>query len=818
MIRRNKALAIFCSLSLLVQFFVCPTNALDRKEMWTGEIGIVQDQLPKLHKNLFSNITKEQWNNRLDKLKENIDQLTDSQVRVEMMKTIASVGDGHTSTYTTAISFFPFYFVWLKDGIFCEAATSSQKEAFCNKLVAIGGIGIDKAIEMVTECVSHDNEYGLQDSLTYWLTDVDVLTGLGIIKDTNNAIYTFEDKTGKRIDVSARAYSSWGLVSWDKDDKYEDIIRTNPPIFRSNARYNYWVDYFPQYSLVYIQYNRCRSYTDYSFSEFINDIKEFFDEKTPSKLVIDMRQNGGGSSSVMAPLLDWVTTSYVNKPDKLFVVTGKGTFSSAVINSVQLKQSTEATFVGEPTGGKPNHFGEVNYFSLEKAKMNVFYSTKFFKIYYDNKVDALYPDDIIETTSEQYFSGIDPIMDAIVNGTVKIPVKKKPPKPVLSREKRWEKDIDEAIKLLSGEASYINLNVSEIEKKLNILKTKIPSLSDSTILLEIQSLIASSGQPTLKVDLSSLSSLPVRFISLPDGIFVYSAIDKYKNLLGKKLTAIGGVNVDVSIMMKLRTLIPADNFSSMASNFADYAIFPDILKHLEIIKESKTVDMSFEDKDGCIEDVSMKLENYDQKDLLVVPPYDKPETSPLYCKKTSNYWSEFIPENNTLYVRFKKTEQDSYLFSVFAADFQSKYLSNNTRKIVLDLRGNRGGETALAEDFIRDVVVKANSARVPVFVLIDRYTQGSAVYDACMLRNLCKAVIVGENAGSKANHCGNPKTVTMEYESLTVQIPTQSYNFEQNVNLNTFSPSIPIDLRSSDYFQGSDPVLDWVLKTKKELF
>lgn len=814
MIGRNKALAILCSLSLLSHFFICPANALDRKEMWTGEIGILQDQLPKLHKNLFSNIAKEQWNNRLDKLKENIDQLTDSQVRVEMMKTVASVGDAHTSTYTTAISFFPFYFVWLKDGIFCESATSSQKDALCNKLVGIGGIEIDKAIEMVTECISHDNEYGLQDSLTYWLTDVDVLTGLGIIKDVNNAIYTFEDKNGKRVDVSARAYNSWGSVSWDKDDKYEDIIRTNPPIFRSNARYNYWADYFSQYSLVYIQYNRCRNYTDYSFSEFINDIKEFFDEKTPSKLVIDIRQNGGGSSSVMAPLLDWVTTSYVNKPDKLFVVTGKGTFSSAVINSVQLKQSTEATFVGEPTGGKPNHFGEVNYFSLEKAKMNVFYSTKYFKIYYDNKVDALYPDDIIETTSEQYFSGIDPIMDAIVNGTVNIPVKKEPPKPVLSREKRWEKDIDEAIKLLSGEASYINLNVSEIEKKLNILKTKIPSLSDSTILLEIQSLIASSGQPSLKVDLSSLPSLPVRFISLPDGIFVYSAIDKYKNLLGKKLTTIGGINVDVSIMMKLRTLIPADNFSSMTSNFADYAIFPDILKHLEIIKESKTVDMSFEDKDGCIEDVSMKLENYDQKDLLVVPPYDKPETSPLYCKKTSNYWSEFIPENNTLYVRFKKTEQDSCLFSVFVVDFQSKYLSNNTRKIVLDLRGNRGGETALAEDFIRDIVVKTNSARVPVFVLVDRYTQGSAVYDACMLRNLCKAVIVGENAGSKANHCGNPKTVTMEYESLTIQIPTQSYNFEQNVNLNTFSPSIPIDLKSFDYLQGNDPVLDWVLKTR----
>lgn len=814
MIIRNKALAILCCVSILFQVFVIPVNAVDRKEMWTSEIDILQDQLPKLHKNLFFNITKDQWNNRLDKLKENIDQLTDSQVRVEMMKTVASVGDGHTSTYLSAISFFPFYFVWLKDGVFCEAATSSQKDALCNKLVAIGGIEIDKVIEMVAECISHDNEYGLQDNLTYWLTDVDVLTGLGIIKDAKNAIYTFEDRKGKRVDVSAMAHDSWDSVSWDKDDKYEDVMRTNPPIFRSQPRYYYWGDYFSQCSLLYIQYNRCRSYTDYSFSEFIYDMKKLFAKKKPSKLVIDIRQNGGGSSSVMTPLLDWVNSSYINKPNNLFVITGKSTFSSAVINAVQLKRSTNATFVGEPTGGKPNHYGEVRYFTLEKAKMDVFYSTKYFNIFHDNKVDALYPDDVIETTSEEYFSGIDPIMDAIVNGTVKIPEKKEPPQPILSREKRREKDIDEAIKELSGEANYININVSEIEKKLNALKTKVLSLSDSLILLEIQSLLASSGQPMLRVDLSSLPDIPVRFISLPDGIFVHSANEKNKNLLGKRLATIAGKNVDVAMMMKMRSLFPSDNFSSMAANFADFIIYPDILKHLGFLAESKTVDMGFMDSDGCIEDVSIKLEDYNQTDLLITPPYDKPETSPLYCRKSNNYWSEFIPENNTLYVRFKKTEQDSCLFSVFAADFQSKYLSNNTRKIVLDLRGNRGGETALAEDFIRDIVVKANSARVPVFVLVDRYTQGSAVYDACMLRNLCKAVIVGENAGSKANHCGNPKTVTMEYESLTIQIPTQSYNFEQNVNLNTFCPSIPIDLRSFDYFQGNDPVLNWVLKTK----
>lgn len=815
MFSAKKVVLTICCILLCTNLPIQPTKALDRKGTWTSEIETIQNQLPKLHKNLFFKLTKDQWNSRLEKLKENIDQLTDSQVRVELMRTVASVGDGHTSTYLNTDSFFPFYFVWLKDGIFCEAATSSQNDALCKKLVAVGGIEIDKAVEMISECVSHDNEYGLKDNLTYWLTDVDVLTGLGIIKDTTNAIYTFEDKQGKRVDVSARAYDSWDLVTWEKDDKYEDIIRSNPPIFRSSKRYyHYWGNFFPQYSMMYIQYNRCRNYTDYPFSEFIDDAKAFFNEKKPSKLIIDLRQNSGGSSSVMAPLLDWVSTSYINKPNTLFVITGKATFSSAVINAVQLKKNTNATFVGEPTGGKPNHYGEIRNFILERSKMNVSYSTKYFFIYHDDKIDALMPDDLIETTSEQYFSGIDPIIDAIVNGTVRIPERKEPPKPILSRENRWEKDIDQALKLLTGEASYINLNVAEIEKKLNVLKSKVSMLSDQTLLLEIQSLLASSNQPMLRVDLSSLPNLPIRLKSMQDGVFVCSSIDKYKHLLGRKLASIGGKTVDTAMMMKMRTLLPSDNFSSMAANFADFSIYPDILVHLGLLEETNNVAMSFQDNNGCIEDVSMKLEDYEPKDLIAAKPYDKPETSPLYCRKTNNYWTDFIPESNSLYVRFQKTEQDSCLFSVFAQDFQSKYLSNNTRKIILDLRGNRGGEVAMAEEFARDIVVKANSARIPVYVLVDRYTQGSAVYNACILRNLCNAIIIGENAGSKANHYGNPNTTTMEYESLTINIPMQSYSFEQNANLNTFYPTIPIEFKSKDYFLGYDPVLDWAFKAK----
>ena len=41
---------------------------------------------------------------------------------------------------------------------------------------------------------------------------------------------------------------------------------------------------------------------------------------------------------------------------------GRATFSSAQMNAQQFRDRTKAILVGEPTGQKPNHFGEIKNF------------------------------------------------------------------------------------------------------------------------------------------------------------------------------------------------------------------------------------------------------------------------------------------------------------------------------------------------------------------------------------------------------------------------------------------------------------------------
>jgi len=88
----------------------------------------------------------------------------------------------------------------------------------------------------------------------------------------------------------------------------------------------------------------------------------------------------------------------INKKGKLFVIIGRKTFSSAVLNTLDFKKHTNAIIVGEETSGKPNHYGEIKSFELPNSKLKVYYSTKYFK-HYEKDIETIRPDVIIKTTS-----------------------------------------------------------------------------------------------------------------------------------------------------------------------------------------------------------------------------------------------------------------------------------------------------------------------------------------------------------------------------------------------------------------------------------
>ncbi|GHT75321.1 hypothetical protein AGMMS50262_10280 [Bacteroidia bacterium] len=103
----------------------------------------------------------------------------------------------------------------------------------------------------------------------------------------------------------------------------------------------------------------------------------------------------------------------LNKKGVLYVIIGRQTFSSAIINTMDFKKETKAIILGEETGGMPNHYGEVRSFTLPVSGITVQYSTKYFQ-HIEEKLNTITPDIKAGYNFNDYINGIDPSMNEIM--------------------------------------------------------------------------------------------------------------------------------------------------------------------------------------------------------------------------------------------------------------------------------------------------------------------------------------------------------------------------------------------------------------------
>jgi C-terminal processing protease CtpA/Prc len=94
------------------------------------------------------------------------------------------------------------------------------------------------------------------------------------------------------------------------------------------------------------------------------------------------------------------------------VIIGRGTFSAAVHFAADVKRSTRAVFVGEPTGGSPNHYSDTDPVQLPVIGWTVYVP----RIYYEKLPGesglTIEPDVRVDFTAKDLFSGRDPVLRA----------------------------------------------------------------------------------------------------------------------------------------------------------------------------------------------------------------------------------------------------------------------------------------------------------------------------------------------------------------------------------------------------------------------
>ncbi len=110
---------------------------------------------------------------------------------------------------------------------------------------------------------------------------------------------------------------------------------------------------------------------DEPFNRFCERLFKEIDDKQVGHLIIDLRLNNGGNHIELPLLKGILARPHLDKPDRLFLLTSRITFSASQHLTTLLARYTNVTIIGEPTAGKPNHFGAIRRFKLPHSGLGI---------------------------------------------------------------------------------------------------------------------------------------------------------------------------------------------------------------------------------------------------------------------------------------------------------------------------------------------------------------------------------------------------------------------------------------------------------------
>ncbi|MCX7711659.1 MAG: S41 family peptidase [Clostridia bacterium] len=386
------------------------TSNKDRLQMWQEDIDHLAVKLPEMHKNLFFKIRSQDFNDKLAQLKSSLGKMKDEEIIIEVQKIMASIGDAHTSINIGAEQMIPLEFYWFKDGFYVINAAPEYHDLLHCRLTMINGHDIRDIYGNLAEVISHENDAMLKSQMPYYLIMPGVLRPLKIIPDTTTIPFTFETRSKERVQKELKPISG--------SDVFKNILgkgkEGNPlPLYMKNRDQYYWYEFLENQKTVYFKYNRCDNMDTQSLKRFTNNLFDFIQNNNVEKLVIDLRDNPGGRSDLLNGFIQKLSGSKLDQKGSLYVIIGRKTFSSAILNTVEFRNRTKAVFVGESTSGKPNHYGEVRQLKLPNSQTTVKFSTKYFKQSSED-TDTFIPDRTIELSVDDYINNVDPVLESIL--------------------------------------------------------------------------------------------------------------------------------------------------------------------------------------------------------------------------------------------------------------------------------------------------------------------------------------------------------------------------------------------------------------------
>jgi hypothetical protein len=389
---------------------------------WYEEIDLLETELVKRHPNLFFETDSASFYGAMDRVVEASHDSSDFAISVMLQQVVAGLGDAHTQVnYHYKIDtryILPLECYWFEDGLYVIKTRKNHSAILGKKIVGINHYSISEVTDSLATLIAAPTLVRAKSAIPRMITWSQLLQHFGFA-DTTRLSLVVEDEPGHSI--------SHEIIFPARESEFISIEPDSIPLSWQEKNTFFREQYLPKEKLYYIQYNKCWSreaeveFGSGASALFMPSFKEFEKKVLPDlrsesieKLVFDFRFNDGGSSIQGTKLIRKIRKTRIGDRASIYLIIGRQTFSSAIVNAVDLMKTFNVVLVGEESGGSPNHFGEVERFVLPRSFLVVNCSTEYIEMLEDSP-PSLIPAIGTPTTFSDYMMGVDPAMEAILD-------------------------------------------------------------------------------------------------------------------------------------------------------------------------------------------------------------------------------------------------------------------------------------------------------------------------------------------------------------------------------------------------------------------
>ena len=347
-------------------FFKPPEQHLDlTTAQWLEDLDRLVAILTREHASPFHRISREEFDREVVRVRASIPNLDGVAVALEFRKLGALIGDGHTSVELPPRPRLPIEFYWFDDGLRVVSVPAVNRGLLGAELIAMNEMTASDVAERLRAYIPQgETQWFYRAGVPNLLNDPDILSAIGIGAG-QPVVFTFQmaDGARKRLKLAAAAEAGDRATLGD-----------GAPLWRQNETKGFWSEGLADGS-VYVNWRSYDGLADQGAA-----LLQSLDLNHPRRLIIDLRDNSGGDYTVGRSFIDGIKSrAWLNRRGVLYVMIGRKTFSAAMTNAVDFKQTTEAILVGEPAGAAPNNWQEVRRFNLPNSALRVGVSTRYYE-------------------------------------------------------------------------------------------------------------------------------------------------------------------------------------------------------------------------------------------------------------------------------------------------------------------------------------------------------------------------------------------------------------------------------------------------------